>query len=87
VKQMRRFFAGDEEGQALILGALTFLTMLFFVGLAVDAGQLYVAKRTEQEAADSAAFAGAVVLYQGGAQPPLAATVTAAISVRCQRSW
>jgi len=79
VKQMRRFFAGDEEGQALVLGALMFLTMLFFVGLAVDAGQLYVAKRTEQEAADSAAFAGAVVLYQGGAQPPLAATVTAAI--------
>jgi len=76
---MRRFFAGDEEGQALVLGALMFLTMLFFVGLAIDAGQLYVAKRTEQEAADAAAFAGAVVLYQGGAQPPLAATVAAAI--------
>jgi Flp pilus assembly protein TadG len=75
---MKRFFTSDEEGQALIFGALTFLTMLFFVGLAVDAGQLYVAKRTEQEAADAAAFAGAVVLYQGGTQPPLAATVAAA---------
>jgi Flp pilus assembly protein TadG len=75
---MRRFFTGDEEGQALVLGALMFLTMLFFVGLAIDAGQLYVAKRTEQEAADAAAFAGAVVLYQGGVQPPLAATVAAA---------
>jgi Flp pilus assembly protein TadG len=77
---MRRFFAGDEEGQALILGAIMFLTLLFAVGLAVDAGQLYVAKRTEQEAADAAAFAGAVVLYQGGQQPPSAATVTAAIA-------
>jgi Flp pilus assembly protein TadG len=75
---MKRFFTDDEEGQALVFGALMFLTMLFFVGLAIDAGQLYVAKRTEQEAADAAAFAGAVVLYQGGAQPPLAATVAAA---------
>ena len=76
---MRRFFMGDEEGQALVFGALMFLTMLFFVGLAIDAGQLYVAKRTEQEAADAASFAGAVVLYQGGVQPPSAVTVTAAI--------
>jgi Flp pilus assembly protein TadG len=75
---MKRFFADDEGGQALILGALMFLALLFFVGLAVDAGQLYVAKRTEQEAADSAAFAGAVVIYQGNQQPPTAATVTAA---------
>jgi hypothetical protein len=75
---MRRFFTRDEEGQALVLGAIMFLTMLFAVGLAVDAGQLYVAKRTEQEAADAAAFAGAIVLYQGGVQPPTSATVTAA---------
>jgi Flp pilus assembly protein TadG len=75
---MKRFFTDDEEGQALVFGALMFLTMLFFVGLAIDAGQLYVAKRTEQEAADAAAFAGAVVLYQGGAQPPLVTTVAAA---------
>jgi hypothetical protein len=42
------------------------MAMLFVVGLAVDAGQLFVAKRTMQEAADAAAFAGGVVLYQGG---------------------
>ena len=42
------------------------MALLFAVGLAIDAGQLYSAKRTIQEAADSAAFAGAVVLYQGG---------------------
>lgn len=55
-----------EEGQALVLIALVFLTMLMMVGLAVDGGQLYVARRTMQEAADAAAYAGAVVLYQGG---------------------
>lgn len=81
---VRKFFGRDEEGQALILGAILFLGMLFFVGLAVDAGQLYVAKRTEQEAADAAAFAGAIVLYQGGAQPPAGATVTAAIAAARQ---
>jgi Flp pilus assembly protein TadG len=42
------------------------LALLFAVGLAIDAGQLYSAKRSEQEAADAAAFAGAVVLYQHG---------------------
>jgi len=64
--QIRRFFSGreHEEGQALILFAILMLALLFAVGLAIDAGQLYSAKRTEQEAADAAAFAGAVVIYQ-----------------------
>ncbi len=73
-------FFGEDRGQAIVLAALMMMTLLFFVGLAVDAGQLYVAKRTEQEAADAAAFAGAIVLYKGGSQPPSAATVTAAIA-------
>ena len=63
---LRRFLHDEQEGQAIVLFAIIMLTLLFFVGLAIDAGQLYSAKRTEQEAADSAAFAGAVVLYQGG---------------------
>jgi hypothetical protein len=66
--QIRRFFGRDEEqGQALILFAILMLALLFAVGLAIDAGQLYSAKRTEQEAADAAAFAGAVVIYQSAA--------------------
>ena len=81
MKRSRRLmFFGEDRGQAIVLAALMMMTLLFFVGLAVDAGQLYVAKRTEQEAADAAAFAGAIVLYKGGAQPPSAATVTAAIA-------
>jgi Flp pilus assembly protein TadG len=65
--QLRRFFGREEEGgQALVLFAIVMLALLFAVGLAIDAGQLYSAKRTEQEAADAAAFAGAVVIYQGG---------------------
>jgi len=65
---LNRFFGRDdgEEGQAVVLFAIMMLALLFAVGLAIDAGQLYSAKRTEQEAADAAAFAGAVVLYQQG---------------------
>lgn len=65
---LNRFFGRDdgEEGQAVVLFAILMLALLFAVGLAIDAGQLYSAKRTEQEAADAAAFAGAVVLYQQG---------------------
>ena len=42
------------------------LALVMFVGLAIDSGQLFSAKRSAQEAADSAAFAGAVALYQTG---------------------
>src|SRR5438128_6813387 len=68
MNSFRRFFGRDdgESGQAVVLFAIMMLALLFAVGLAIDAGQLYSAKRTEQEAADAAAFAGAVVLYQQG---------------------
>ena len=63
----RAFFRRDGDGgQAIVMVAIVFMALLFAVGLAVDAGQLFAAKRAQQEAADAAAFAGAVVLYQGG---------------------
>ena len=65
--KLRGFFGPDGQGgQAIVMVAITFMAMMFVVGLAVDAGQLFAAKRTMQEAADAAAFAGAVVIYQGG---------------------
>ena len=64
---LRRFSGRDgEAGQALIMVAIVFMALLFVVGLAIDGGQLFAAKRTMQEAADSAAFGGGVVLYQNG---------------------
>lgn len=79
---MIRFLRGrdSERGQAVILVGLFMTAMLMAVGLAIDAGQLFVARRTMQEAADAAAYAGAVVLYQGGsqAQASSAAVVDAA---------
>lgn len=66
MSRLTRFLRGETEGQAIVLIALVLLVLFMFVGLAVDAGQLYAARRTMQEAADSAAYAGAVVIYQGG---------------------
>jgi len=67
---LRRFFVGAEAelGQAVILIAIVLLGMLMMVGVAIDAGQVYSARRAMQEAADAAAYAGAVTLYQGGSQ-------------------
>jgi Flp pilus assembly protein TadG len=70
------FFGKDGEGgQMIVLVAMMVLTLLFFVGLSVDVGQLYFSKRAQQEAVDAAAFAGAIVRYQGGS---VAQAVTAA---------
>ena len=63
----RAFFGPESSGgQAIVMVAIVFMTLMFAVGLALDAGQLFSAKRTQQEAADAGAFAGAVVLYQNG---------------------
>ena len=68
--QLRKFFIGveAEAGQAVVLIAIVLLAMLMMVGLAIDAGQVYSARRAMQEAADAAAYAAAVTLYQGGTQ-------------------
>ena len=64
---LRSFFDRDGQGgQIIIFVAIMFLALLFVVGLAIDAGQLFSAKRTMQEAADAASFAGSVVIYQNG---------------------
>lgn len=77
-----RAFQRDEGGQAIIVAGITMLAMIFAVGLAIDTGQLFVGRRGAQEAADSAAFAGAVVIYQGGttSQATSAATSDASLN-------
>lgn len=68
LKRFNGFWRGrdGERGQAIVLIAIMFLALTMAVGLAIDAGQLFVARRTMQEAADAGAYAGAVVRYQGG---------------------
>ena len=59
-------FVRREDGQVAVIFALTFMAMLFMVGLAIDVGTLFVAHRTAQEAADAGAFGGAIVINQNG---------------------
>ncbi len=56
----------DDGGQALILIAIALGGLLLGIGLALDTGQLFVARRAAQTAADAGAWAGAAVLYAGG---------------------
>jgi hypothetical protein len=84
MKSLQEFFGPKGDGgQAIVLIALMMLVMIMIVGLAVDGGQLYSSKRTQQEAADAAAFAGAVAIYQSPSTcwqvPPCALAVQAAI--------
>lgn len=82
MKRLQEFFGPKGEGgQAIVLFALSLMAMLMVVGLAIDTGQLFIAKRTMQEAADAAAFAGAVVIYQvPGTDPRPAAKNDATIN-------
>lgn len=74
-----RLWSRDEGGQALILISAALGALLLGVGLALDTGQLFVARRAAQTAADAGAWAGASVLYAGGnaTQAQTAATTDA----------
>lgn len=50
----------SESGQVLVLTAMSAMLLLGFLGLAVDVGQLFHARRSLQIEADDAAVAGAI---------------------------
>ena len=53
-----------EAGYVMVIAALSFVLLFGFVGLAIDVGQMRVAQRNLQSAADAAAIAGAAeILY------------------------
>ena len=53
-------FLRNESGQILVVTSLSMLGLLAIMGMALDAGLLFRAKRTVQIAADAAAVAGAL---------------------------
>jgi Flp pilus assembly protein TadG len=55
----------DESGQVFPIVAVMALGLLAMVGLVVDAGEMFAAKRDLQATADAAARAGAAVIDQG----------------------
>ena len=58
-------FLRDQRGQATILVALSITSLCGMVGLSVDVGMLFRAKRVLQTAADAAAIAGATGIRYG----------------------
>jgi len=56
----------DEEGQVLVVTLLCIGILVGAMGLALDVGILFRARRNMQIAADAAAIAGATALFYGG---------------------
>ncbi len=54
-----------QRGQILVLFTLALVTMIAMVGLVIDGGAAYAQRRSQQNAADVAALAGANALYNG----------------------
>lgn len=55
-----------EQGQTIVLVALSLLALLSMAALAIDVANLYVASTEAQQAADAAALAGAQVFVTSG---------------------
>lgn len=70
--RIRRFLK-NKSGQVTVLFALTLPAMVGIGALAVDGGQLFVARSIMQNAADAGARAGTAVLAEGGTQSEAAA--------------
>ena len=66
-----------ERGAAFLLVMALGVGILGIVGLALDAGQLYVTKRRAQTAADAAAQAGVMDLYRRNGSAAATASATA----------
>lgn len=56
----------EEDGQSLVLMALVLVVLLAFVGLALDAGLLFLRSAQLTAAVDAATLAGVVELHNGG---------------------
>jgi Flp pilus assembly protein TadG len=56
---MRFYYFNSERGQVMVLLVLALVGLLAFTALAIDGGMVYSDRRTAQNAADTAALAGA----------------------------
>lgn len=67
-----------ERGQALIVIAIALVVLAGMAGLVIDGGNTFLDRRNAQNAADSAALAGALARIRGGQNPTSAALAAAA---------
>ena len=76
---------GDESGQMIVMLAVSLSTLLAFMGLAVDVGLLFHARRQVQTAADAAASAAALDYRYNGSTSVQIRRDSAAASARRSR--
>lgn len=70
-----------EHGQALVLIAISFIAVLAFVGLAMDAGVMFIAMGNLRRATDAGALAAAAQFREGRTPAELEAAALSAIAV------
>jgi Flp pilus assembly protein TadG len=63
-------FWKNQEGVIVVLTALLFTVLLALVGLAIDAGNLYLVRTRMQNAVDAAVYAGGIELTTPGVDNP-----------------
>src|SRR5215510_3122284 len=68
----------SERGQALIIIGVALVVLAGIIGLVIDGGNVFLDRRTAQNAADSAALASALARVRGGQNPTAVALHSAA---------
>lgn len=61
-----RNYSSSERGQSIVIVTLLFIGAVAMLGLVIDGGNAYLQRRRMQNAADGAAFAGAIKLANPG---------------------
>ena len=84
---MMKTIEREESGQTLVYVALTLVTLLLFVALAIEAGHLYSERRRMQNAADAGALAGVRELCLGGTAPTAVAVARTYAVTKNGATW
>ena len=71
---LRKRYKEQDDGQALVIFALSLIALIGFVALVIDGGRAYSNRIKMQTAADAAAFAGAMKLADGAPTPVVVRT-------------
>jgi hypothetical protein len=75
-----------ERGQTLLIFVVSLAVLIAFLGLVIDGGQAFHARRILQNAADAAALAGTLVLMQNRLEPNYPASYQAAALSEARRA-
>jgi Flp pilus assembly protein TadG len=84
---MMKRIGREESGQTLVYVALSLVTLLLFVALAIEAGHLYAERRRMQNAADAGALAGVRELCLGSAAPTAVAVARTYAVTKNGATW